>query len=90
MSFRLTRLEVKPLSHDLNNGYSLGLQYPLIYGYRPERRCWMLWNRHTGHVFAYASEHTPDWMGRHMMQQVAELQTIAAEPFNPANNDSVS
>jgi len=38
------------LTHDLNSGYSWGLQYPIIYGWRPEHNAWVVWNRHTGEI----------------------------------------
>lgn len=43
-------IDTSPLTHDLNNGYSWGLEHPVIYGWRPDRDAWMAWDRHTGEV----------------------------------------
>ena len=38
------------ITHDLNAGASWGLEYPVIYGWRPERGTWCAWDRHTGEI----------------------------------------
>lgn len=46
----LRNIDRSPLTHDLNAGNSWGLEYPIIYGWRPDRNAWMAWDRHTGEV----------------------------------------
>ena len=40
------------ITHDLNQGYSWGLEYANIHGWRQERGTWCVWNRHTGEIVA--------------------------------------
>lgn len=43
-------LAADKITHDLNAGASWGLEYPVIFGWRPERKTWCAWNRHTGEI----------------------------------------
>lgn len=40
------------LTHDLNMGFFWGLEYPNIYGERPEFDGFLVWDRHTGEIKA--------------------------------------
>lgn len=48
----------------------------------------MLWDRHTGQVFAYVDNHHPNWLAELILSKVAQLQTSGVT-FNPAEYDDV-
>ena len=51
------------ITHDLNAGHSWGLHYAKIYGWRPERGTWCVWDRHTGEVFFEEEPDKEDFVG---------------------------
>lgn len=78
---------VRPLTHDLNNGYSWGLEYPVIYGYRFERGYWAAWDRHTGEVKAIAQTDNPT-LGERWVQRFS--QPDGYMDLATGNEDSVT
>lgn len=56
----MTEIAIPPLTHDLNSGESWGLECPVIYGWRPDRNAWMVWDRHAGEVKHALPK---DWIG---------------------------
>lgn len=43
-------IDTTDLTSDLSSGTSWGLDHPLVFGWRPERNVWMVWDRRTGKV----------------------------------------
>ena len=80
-------IDIVPLTRDLNNGGSYGLQYPVISGYRPDRGLYMAWDRHTGEVKAVALSGN-DSFDRHLVDKFA--QNLTNDKFNPFIHDDVS
>jgi len=82
-------LRVKPFHRGRN--YSLGLDYPVVYGNLEDAGCWATWNRHTGRVIEIFP-HTPNVHGWSNAQHLASLAAQAAagsSDFNPFELDSV-
>lgn len=71
-----------------NWGYSLGLQYPLIWGKTPFG--WAVWNRHTGEIVFHPKERRESTAERLCQKHCEEQPGYGSDKFSPYFYDSVS